>query len=308
MESVHKTKISELLVKVEAFKDLQEPVIFTSGELGIYYINTEKLLEDQGLWENFGDSPEDMIQHCIKQLEVSTAFKEVIQILAENAKNYFSKISADNVQQMISGGQRRDWIFSGPVAKVLGLPHLSLFKDGDAVINTPNDRLTPLSRNSDQLQDMHCLHIVDLLTKGSSAYDPEQNPATGWIVEIRTRGGKIDSLYSVVSRRQGGEEILASQDVNVTACVNIDHDFLREYSKFPDRACLYLKDPYLWSVNYLHEHGVMGFLDYFDPTSSKFTRSQKFIKKYGKILKDVKDFELLRAEVMNIYGYDLGLS
>jgi hypothetical protein len=249
-----------------------------------------------------------MIEHCIKQLETSSVFKEVIKILAENAKSYFSNFSANNGLQFISGGQRRDWIFSGPVAKLLGLPHLSLFKDGSAVIHNLNDELIFLNKNPDQLQNMHCLHIVDLLTKGSSAYDPEQNPATGWIVEIRKRGGKIDSLYSVVSRKQGGEEILAKQDVNVTACVNIDQDFLREYSKFPDRACLYLKDPYIWSVNYLNQHGVMGFLDYFDPSSSKYTRSQKFIKKYGKILNEVKDFELLKAEVRKIYDYDLGLN
>ncbi len=49
-------RISELLVETGAYSDLSDPVILTSGQLGIYYINTEKLVQDDGEWKEFGES------------------------------------------------------------------------------------------------------------------------------------------------------------------------------------------------------------------------------------------------------------
>ena len=124
MES-HST-ISKLLVKTGAFKDLDEPVILTSGELGIYYINTEKLCPDDGKWKEYGDNSQAMINHAIKIMRDNRDFREVIDILVEQAEVLLPRKDA----KVISGGQRRDWLFSGPVANRLNLDHISLYKDG----------------------------------------------------------------------------------------------------------------------------------------------------------------------------------
>ncbi len=62
-------RISELLVETGAYTDLDKPVILTSGELGIYYVNTEKLCQDSGKFKEHGDNSQAMIQHALEMIE-----------------------------------------------------------------------------------------------------------------------------------------------------------------------------------------------------------------------------------------------
>ena len=119
-------RISELLVETGAYRDLDKPVILASGQLGIFYINTEKLCQDGGEFERYGDDSRAMMNHAIRMMGEHPSFEEVIDVLAENASRLLPKVG----HRRISGGQRRDWIFSGPVANKLSLPHLSIYKDG----------------------------------------------------------------------------------------------------------------------------------------------------------------------------------
>lgn len=296
-------KIAEAIVQVEAFKDLSQPVIYTSGEIGLYYINTEKLLEDQGAWEQYGDDPDLMYEHCCSQAKKSKVFEEVIAILADSVKSIAAAKGLKLEDIIISGGQRRDWLFSAPVAKLLARQHLALFKDGQSILQGADGK--SMASAPKDLSGKTCIHIVDLLTKGSSAYDPNQNPPTGWIVEIRKLGAKIDSLITVVSRCQGGEEILASQEVEVLSGVKINSDFLRDYSKFPERACEYLKNPRAWSENYLRENSLQPFVEYFNPNESKFSRAQKFAALYADVLKAHREFSEFKDKVRQSYDYVL---
>ena len=47
---------AEILKNTGAYSDLEEPVILASGELGIYYINTEKIMPDEGTWKKYGNN------------------------------------------------------------------------------------------------------------------------------------------------------------------------------------------------------------------------------------------------------------
>ena len=50
--------ISNILVKSGAYKDLESPVILASGELGIYFVNTQFVLGDRDVdkrVDEFGD-------------------------------------------------------------------------------------------------------------------------------------------------------------------------------------------------------------------------------------------------------------
>lgn len=129
-------KVEQLLLETGAFTDLDEPVILTSGlVLAPYFVNAEKLLQDNGEWEKYEDDPFRMIKHAIGVAETNPKFGKVIHILSDRVekllrrqfiKHDFVSFSTRQRDYVIGGGQRRDWIFSGPVAAELGLPHIEI--------------------------------------------------------------------------------------------------------------------------------------------------------------------------------------
>lgn len=295
-------RISELLIETGAYKNLEEPVILTSGELGIYYINTEKLIQDGGEWEKYGDNSEAMIQHAIKMMVEHPTFEEVINILIENAK---SLIKQDK-KYVISGGQRRDWLFSGPAAYKLGLPHVSLYKEGQIEIIERGEICSPLELKKEERkkETKTSIHISDLLTEGSSAYRVE-NGEEGWIVMLRKENIAIEDLITIVTRKQGSEERLKKQNVNVKSFVAIDEDFLRSYSKNPKRALAYIKNPKEWNENYLRENGALALIENFNPSIGKLGRAKKFLERYNQVLKKSERWNELEKAVQEKYNYEL---
>jgi hypothetical protein len=293
-------RISELLVETGAYKDLENPVILTSGALGIYYINTEKLVQDGGEFEKYGDNSIDMINHAMRMTEKHPTFKEVIEIIANKASIFLPR----NKRVAISGGQRRDWPFSGPVAKKLQIPHLSIYKEGRVSLVTPGGRQA-LETPTENLQDTYVLHIADLLTEASSCYRFENEVEKGWIPEIRKRNGKIENLIAVVSRLQGGEQRLIKIGVNAEAFVSINENFLRNHSKFPERALDYNKDSEKWTQDYLRENGALILLENFDPNGKNIDRARKFLNRYEEYLAQNNRLEELDSAVNKRYNISL---
>ncbi len=115
----------------------------------------------------------------------------------------------------------------------------------------------------------------------------------------------MEHFVCVVSRLQGGEEVLARQGVKVHSFVQIDENFLRKYSKNPERALEYAKDPKAWTLNYLKENGALEFVDIFDPNGKKLDRARRFIEHHGEFLKEIGRFEELDKEVQKRYGKSL---
>ena len=276
---VSNPRISQLLVETQAYRDLPQPVILTSGELGIYYINTEKLVQDGGEWEKVGDDSRSMIEHAVNMTYEHTSFGEVIGVLAEKVVGLLRDSNLNN-SPAISGGQRRDWLFSGPVAFKLGLPHISVYKEGEIEIVSPGLEVD----YHYSLNGKRAVHISDLLTEGSSCYRVENGEEIGWIPSLRGKGVKVNDLIAVVTRLQGGEEMLGKHRVNVASFVAIDEDFLRQYSKNPERAVAYLKNPREWSEAYLRENGALTLLPNFDPKGGKLDRVRKFLARYTDVL------------------------
>jgi len=297
-------RISELLVKTGAFKDLDTPVILTSGELGIYYVNTENLLGDNGAWKQYGENSKKMIEHAIAMEKQNPDFGKVINFIARQVKSMTPK---DDKPFMISGGQRRDWLFSGPVAATLRQPHLSLYKEGRVEAFWPDsgDAKEYLKVGTDKLLNTNILHISDLLTKASSGYRIEQGREKGWIPMIRQRQGTIKNLATVVTRLQGGEQILAEQNVNVTSFVAINSDFVKQHSTKPERALDYMANPTTWSKNYLAEHGALAFINTFDPKGEKLKRAKAFLDLYGNHLAQTGKLTELNTEVGEKYNTTL---
>lgn len=294
-------RISELLVKTGAYTDLDEPVILTSGELGIYYINTEKLLEDNGEWKQFWDDSNAMVQHAIAMELKNPNFKEVIDIVAQQVDNMLPEKGT----YAISGGQRRDWLFSGPVAARLKLGHVSLYKDGKIEVIRPADLEYKPTTEITDFSGTTVLHISDLLTKASSAYRTEGGTEKGWIPMLRHNNAEVKDLIAIVTRVQGGEERLREQNVNVHSFVSIDEGFLKKHSTKSERAVEYINNPEAWTEAYLKENGAMALLETFNPRGGKLERAKAFLDRYGNCLAEKNKYEELDKAAEDIYGFNL---
>ena len=298
-------RIAEHLVATGAYTDLENPVILTDGQLGIYYVNAEKLLEDGGAWKAECEKGSRFaINHALRSTENSRIFNEVIEILTKRM-SCLIPVEGDR-RVAISGGERRDWLFSGPVADILGYPHISLYKDGMRVERISSSRAIFRVVDELDLEKYSIIHVADLLTEGSSAYKSDGISEKGWIPMLRHRGAHISDLIAVVSRKQGGEERLGEQKVNAHSLVAIDEEFLRAHSTDPERAVTYVNDPTAWSVAYLQENGALAIIDAFDPKkTSKDERSFKFLRRYEKTLREGGKWEELEMAVGERYHFDL---
>jgi orotate phosphoribosyltransferase len=288
----------ELLVETGAYKDLDKPVILASGQLGIYFVNTEKLAQDGGEFERFGDDSAAMVHHAVQMMEAHPSFREVIDIIANEVR----PLTVGQDFPQISGGQRRDWLFSGPVAYVLGLPHISLYKDGNQPcqgfeILTAEGSRVPAKYCTD-LKDVKAIHVVDLLTEASSCCK-EPN---GWVPQLRRGDAEITDLFAITTRLQGGEQNLQNIGVNAHTFVAIDEAFLRTYSRNPERALDYQADPGKWALDYLAQNGALEFVGVFDPIGKKLDKAAAFLKRYGDALRDMSHMRPLEAAVQERYG------
>ncbi|MBI4146541.1 hypothetical protein HY489_04340 [Candidatus Woesearchaeota archaeon] len=293
---MHHGRMAEILLETGAYRDLETPTILTSGELGIYYINTEKILPDNGTWEKCGDDPRSMQAHVLSWLDMTGPYKEAIDLLAQKASSLMQQDRAC----AISGGQRRDWLFSMPVAHRLGKPHLALFKPEKG----KPDRIE-IQGTASSTSGLYVVHIADLLTEASSCYRQEEDQELGWVPMIRRAGATINDLVTVVSRLQGGEQRLASAGVNTHSFVDIGPEFLCTYSDQGETAIKYHRSPREFAEGYLRLDGPLAFVKFFDPKGGKLDRATKFLQRYGGFLKSVGRYEELETAVQKAYGTPL---
>ena len=193
-----------------------QPFWYTSGKLGPFYINTQflygseaaanallKTIEEACAGEKLAFY--DKVWADISaQLESCPIFSQLIDLMTEEAR----KLDVD----FVSGGERRDFFFSMPVAKKLGLGHLSIFKDLSCVYTDENGvSMDPAEAN---LAGKKSVHIADLITVASSYI-------RAWIPAVEALGAKIAYSLAVVDRDQGGSKILADAGCPLTTLVTI---------------------------------------------------------------------------------------
>lgn len=180
---------------------------YTSGLLGPYYINTEKLCggektaksilafidKESGDKKNF---PAKMLQTLHEAYEAHAIFRDVIAALTEEARRLLHEFQC----AYISGGERRDWFFAPLVAEKLQVPMLYVYND-KSVIDEQGEPVLSLNGN--------VMNIADLLTVGSSYVDK-------WVPAMQSLGAKLSVALNVMDRSQGGVENL--QAVGVQHC------------------------------------------------------------------------------------------
>jgi len=215
-----KNHIIESLFETQAIRvcDPEHPFWYTSGTLGPFFINTHFLYRSEldavelllmievGAASDRLNFPHFLLENLKKMYASSETFKYVTDLIVAEAKT----IDFD----FISGGERRDFFFSILPAYLLKKPHLSIFKDMQAVYtNEDFSETVPVYEAS--IQGKKALHIADLVTEASSYI-------RAWIPVIEEFGGVIKDTIAVVDRKQGAEEILLSAGVQLHSLAQID--------------------------------------------------------------------------------------
>lgn len=193
-----------------------QPFWYTSGKLGPFYINTQFLYGSEAAANRLLGVIEDACAgdklafydkvwaDISAQLASCPIYAQLIDLLCEEAK----KMDAD----FISGGERRDYFFSMPVARKLGMGHLSIFKDLMSVYTDENG--VSMDSAKANLAGKKSIHIADLITVASSYI-------RAWIPAVESLGAKIAYSLAVVDRDQGGAKILADAGCPLTTLVTI---------------------------------------------------------------------------------------
>lgn len=193
------------------------PFWYTSGTIGPYYINTHFLYGSEelavGLLAKIDEAlkdPDTCSQLVLAETMANYHSNEIFRGTIDHICSFVTETIGIDQIDCISGGERRDWFFSLPVAKLLGKPHLTIFKDGTVRLFDQG-----LSRSIDCLGEQRVLHIADLITEASS-YE------RAWIPAVKALGGQM--LWSIVAvdRMQGGGELLAAHGVKSYALASVD--------------------------------------------------------------------------------------
>lgn len=218
-------ELVSLLFKTNAFKvsDADHPFWYTSGKLGPYFVNVDflygsqeasaELLSKIDNWlvnENKENIPALLFDEIMKQYDSNEIFKTVIDKIVDYIENNLEV----NLIDYISGGERRDWYFSIPVAYLLGKPHITVFKDLTTVVSTCDFEE---STEVDSLQGKRVLHVTDILNTGSSF-------ERAWVPAINKLGSKINWAIYVVDRNQSGDKNLKKLEVQPYSLVELNND------------------------------------------------------------------------------------
>jgi orotate phosphoribosyltransferase len=192
--------------------------------------------------------------------ESSPAHKQIIAAMAAKLRENTSPGECG----FISGGERRDWLFSIPLAKELGLPHVFLFKNQNMYCAQP---LKPNAAG---------LHVADLINNAASYFDM-------WLPALKKAQLSCPVTECVVSRGIGAGK-LEESGVKVLPLVTIDLGFFERShanglidKETLEEIATHFRSPKEWAEKYL-----IGKTDVFDVAHAEgksFERMQSFFTK-----------------------------
>ena len=255
-------KLVSFLFQTNAFRvcPANQPFWLTSGLISPYFVNTHFLFgneSDSVALLNFitnsleteekTNLPGMIFEKILNQYEHNEVFKTTIDSL----KTLIEENIDVNMIDYVSGGERRDWYFSMMIAYLLGLPHITLFKDQSAVVSTCDfEECTEVTK----LENNRVLHVADLLTKASS-YE------NYWVPAINKLGSDILWSAVVVDRLEGGDETLKNLNIESLSLVKLDNSLFENAHELDIITSAQLemlkefkKDPYNYMRNFLIAH------------------------------------------------------
>lgn len=197
----------------------KKPFFYTSGTIGPYYINTHFLYGDEksanlflSKIDNYIADSDEVSPRVAADARRNYVAGGVYKALMDNiAETIRENVPVDEIDY-ISGGERRDWFFSFEAARLLGKPHITIFKDKSIGIYKADESI-----ESPPLKGARVFHISDLITEASS-YE------RAWIPAIESLGAKMLWSLSVVDRMQGGAELLAGYGVTQISLIAVEKE------------------------------------------------------------------------------------
>ncbi len=235
-----------------------KPFFLTSGMISPYFVNTQYVYGSKesasdllsyidSLLSDRMNLPTLVFDRVFTQYLSNNIFNDVINIMIEAIK---SNVNIDEIDY-ISGGERRDWFFSNVIAYLLKKPHITIFKDHETLVS--NHDFSTTKKISD-LSNKKVLHVTDLVTSASSF-------SRFWIPAIRDLGGEMVATCFIVDRKQGGNELLTSENIKPISLTCID---INTFKKAFDLGIInsaslelvekFIEDPYTSMRNFLLEH------------------------------------------------------
>lgn len=213
--------IISYLFETNAIKFCEEnkPFWYTSGKIGPYFINTHFVYGNENdakellsfIDEQLSDKltlPKNVFGKVLVQYNSNKIYKDVIDTMINTIKENINVEEIDYV----SGGERRDWFFSNIIAYLLHKPHISIYKDLNAVVS---DSKFEKTIELGKIEGKKVLHVADLVTVASSYIK-------AWIPAIENFGAKMCWSCVVVDRMQGGTEKIKEQGILPLSLVQVD--------------------------------------------------------------------------------------
>ena len=226
-------EIVSLLFDTNAFRvsPEDEPFWYTSGKLGPYFINVDylygskedsqnllKYIDEMLVNNSKEEIPYMLCEEIMAHYDNNEIFKKTIDKLVEYVENNFETKLID----YISGGERRDWLFSVPLANLLGKPHITIYKDLTTVASTSDFEE---STTIESIPGKRIFHVADILNTGSSF-------ERAWVPAINNLGSKINWALFTVDRNQKGEDKLKDLGVQPYSLIQISEELFNIAIKY----------------------------------------------------------------------------
>jgi len=190
--------------------------------------------------------------------EKDETFRTIIDTMVAKTKAEFP----EGCFSVISGGERRDWLFSIPMAKLMNIKHAYLFKNGELYC------AEGVSKGEVSL------HVSDLINNAASYFD-------AWLPILDKSGLSCIGTVCVNSRGSNGVDKLKANGQKVVALNSIDVGFFEKSLETGlidagtlEEIRLFFKSPQEWASAYL-----MGRPELFNASSidaKSFDRLQTF--------------------------------
>jgi len=269
MELIYETKA------VSIWSRTTGPVYWYAASVpGPFYVNTELLIGPataHDLLEKITslilgtprskERAQQLDEHLLTTYKKSLPYQKIIKILAAQSHKDFPVQSFD----VISGGERRDWLFSIPLAHELNIPHLYLFKNNQFYCT---QSLLPQTK---------ALHVADLINNAASYFD-------SWFPILAK--AHIDCIGTLCVNTRGtvGLNRLHDYGQKVSALNKIDASFFQSSQQknlisqeTVDEIAVYFESPTRWAEQYLMKSVDLFDIPHLDKKS--FERLQTFFNK-----------------------------
>jgi len=151
---------------------------YTSYEIGPFYVQSAAIMNDGSAYTMACSDLADMIRPIV----------------------------GDEKDWIITGGESRDWCFSGPVAQILGLPYTMIYKP---------DETGKCKTIGASMKGKRAVHVADLNNEGSS-------PRDMWVPAIRETGGQIEHIVFYVDRLESGVQVMKELKLESKAVIQLD--------------------------------------------------------------------------------------